>query len=129
MQREHTIQIRVRYQETDAQGRVHHANYLTWFEMGRVEMLRAAGYEYGKLEQEGIMLVVHKIACQYVAPASYDDLVTLTTRLERITHARCDHEYEITLDGALLAKEKSTLSCVDRTGKVRRMPDWMTIDK
>ena len=50
MEREHRIDIRVRYQETDGQGRVHHANYFTYFEMGRVEMLRAAGYDYGVLE-------------------------------------------------------------------------------
>ena len=50
---EHEIQFRVRYQETDAQGRVHHANYFTYFEMGRVEQLRAAGYDYRRLEEEG----------------------------------------------------------------------------
>ncbi|MFO0423299.1 MAG: acyl-CoA thioesterase, partial [Planctomycetia bacterium] len=39
----HETEIRVRYQETDAQRRVHHANYLTYFEIGRTEMLRARG--------------------------------------------------------------------------------------
>ena len=128
MQREHEIQIRVRYQETDAQGRVHHSNYFTWFEQGRVEMLRAAGYDYRKLEEEGILLVVHKIGCQYMYPASYDDLVTLKTRINRITPARCEQEYELWLDDQLLAKGESSLACVDRTGKVRRMPEWMVID-
>ena len=129
MQRAHEIEIRVRYQETDAQGRVHHANYFTYFEMGRVEMLRAAGYEYGRLEEEGILLVVHKIGCQYIQPASYDDLLKLTTSLVRLTPARCEHEYEIRRGTELLAKGHSVLACVDRTGKVRRMPDWMVIDE
>ena len=92
-------------------------------------MLRAAGYEYGELEREGILLVVHKIGCQYIAPATFDDLVTLTTRLIRITHARCDHEYELMLDEQLLAKGTSTLACIDRSGKLRRMPSWMVIDQ
>ncbi len=128
MHRVHEITFRVRYQETDAQGRVHHANYFTYFEMGRVEMLRAAGYDYGKLEEEGILLVVHKIECQYVAPASYDDLLTLRTKLLRITQARCDQSYEVLREGKLLAKGASTLACVDRAGRVRRMPAWMVID-
>ena len=51
--REHEIQIRVRYQETDAQGHVHHANYLNYFELGRVEMLRASGYSYREFEESG----------------------------------------------------------------------------
>lgn len=129
MNRDHDILIRVRYQETDAQGRVHHANYFTYFEMGRVEMLRAAGYDYGTLEEDGIFLVVHKIHCQYIAPASYDDLLTLRSTLVRITPARCDHTYQVLRDGTLLAKGSSTLACVDREGRVRRMPDWMVIDE
>src|SRR5262245_18441203 len=59
--RQHEIQIRVRYQETDAQGRVHHANYLTYFEMGRVEFLRAMGHSYRELEASGVMLVVSEM--------------------------------------------------------------------
>ena len=55
---EHEIEIRVRYQETDGQGRVHHANFLNYFEVGRTELLRAAGHSYRQLEEEeGLMLV------------------------------------------------------------------------
>ena len=53
MLRHHEIEIRVRYQETDGQGRLHHANYLTFFELGRTELLRAAGYDYRQIEAEG----------------------------------------------------------------------------
>ena len=128
MNREHQIDIRVRYQETDGQGRVHHANYFTYFEMGRVEMLRAAGYDYRKLEEEGTLLVVHKISAQYFQGALYDDVLTLTTRIIRITHARCEHEYEVLRGEELIAKGSSSLACIDRTGKVQRMPEWMVLD-
>lgn len=128
MQVEHAIQIRVRYQETDGQGRVHHANFFTYFEMGRVEMLRAAGYDYKKLEAEGTLFVVHKIGCHYLQAAAYDDLLTLTTRVERITPARCEHSYEVRCQERLIAKGHSVLACVDRQGNVRRMPAWMRID-
>lgn len=128
MNREHEIQIRVRYQETDAQGRVHHANYFTYFEMGRVEQLRAAGIQYGDLEREGTFLVVHQIQCRYTQAASYDDLLNLRTIVERVTPARVEHRYELFRGNQQIAVGSSVLACVDRTGKVRRIPDWMIID-
>ncbi len=76
---EHEIEIRVRYQETDGQGRVHHANYFTYFELGRTELLRAAGFDYRRLEALGFMLVVHEISCTYHQPAAFDDLLRLRT--------------------------------------------------
>ena len=126
---EHEIHIRVRYQETDAQGRVHHANYLTYFEMGRVEQLRASGYDYRKLEEQGIMLVVHKVNCQYLQPANYDDVLTLRTKTVRVTPARVEHEYYVTRDGQLLAKGHSVLACIDTSGRVRRMPEWLEMEQ
>jgi acyl-CoA thioester hydrolase len=128
MKREHEIQIRVRYQETDAQGRVHHANYFTYFEMGRVEQLRSAGVNYGDLEEQGVLLVVQKIQCQYIQPASYDDILTLRTIVERTTPARIDHRYEVTRGEQLLAKGNSTLACIDRSGQVRRIPEWLLVE-
>ena len=59
--REHEIQVRVRYQETDAQGRVHHSNYMNYFEVARVEMLRQSGISYRELEESGVMLGVASI--------------------------------------------------------------------
>lgn len=129
MNPEHTIEFRVRYKETDAQGRVHHANYFVYFEMGRVEALRAEGYDYKQLEEEGIMLVIHKVACQFMIPAEYDDLLQLTTRITRITHARVEHEYELKRGVQLLAKGNSVLACIDRSGNVRRMPGWMVVSE
>ncbi len=64
----HDLQIRVRYQETDAMGRLHHANYLTYFELGRTEMLRAAGASYREVEEQGLFLVVSEMTCRYMRP-------------------------------------------------------------
>ncbi|MCA9263275.1 MAG: acyl-CoA thioesterase [Planctomycetales bacterium] len=122
---EHTITIRVRYQETDAQGRVHHANYFTYFEMGRVEQLRAAGYDYRRMEEEGTFLVVYDISCRYLLGACYDDVLTLTTRTTRVTGTRVFHEYEVRREETLVAQGNSVLACVDRAGKVCRLPDWL----
>jgi acyl-CoA thioester hydrolase len=125
MLNQHETQIRVRYQETDAQGRVHHANYFTYFEQGRVELLRAAGYDYRRLEAEGFLLVVSEISCQYYLPASYDDLLTLRTVTVAARGARVEHRYEVLRDGELLAVGRSVVACVTRSGKVTRLPKFL----
>jgi len=125
MMREHTITIRVRYQETDAQGRVHHANYVTYFEQGRVELLRAAGFNYREIEAAGIMLVVSEVGCQYFLPAQYDDELQVTTRTISAKGARIEHEYEVRRDADLLARGRTVVACIDRTGRVRRLPEWL----
>jgi acyl-CoA thioester hydrolase len=128
MLREHEIEIRVRYQETDGQGRVHHANYLTYFELGRTELLRAAGYNYSEIEKEGWMLVVYEISCKYRQPAVYDDVLRLRTIVERAAGAKVIHRYEVYRGDTLLAEARSTLACIDREGRVTRIPDALVID-
>ena len=122
---QHEIEIRVRYQETDAQGRVHHANYLTWFELGRVEMLRAAGHSYRELEESGVFLVVAETSVQYYLPAIFDDVLRLRTTTRRAKGARIEHQYEVFRGQELLAKGTTTVACVSRSGRVARLPDWL----
>ncbi len=123
--REHEIQLRVRYQETDAQGRVHHANYINYFEVARIEMLRASGVSYREFEDSGLMLVVTKMECQYFAGAIYDDLLTIQTKVTRAKGVRIEHEYTVTRGEELVVKGKSTIACVSKDGKVARLPKWL----
>ena len=122
---EHEIEIRVRYQETDAMGVLHHANYLTYFEMGRIEFLRACGLSYREMEETGLLMVVVKVECRYLRPARYDDLLRLRTTVTRVTMAKVEHRYELYRGEELLAQGASVLACVDRQGVVQRIPDWM----
>ena len=124
----HEIQFRVRYQETDAQGRVHHANYLTYFEMGRVELLRAAGYSYRSLEEQGVLLVVAEVNCQYFLPASYDDELRLVTTTLKAKGARIEHQYELFRAHELLVRGRSVLACIGSTGRVQRLPDFLLFE-
>jgi acyl-CoA thioester hydrolase len=72
---------RVRYAETDQMGIVYYANYLVWFEIGRVELLRTLGLSYRMLEVEhGCILPVVEATCRYRAPARYDDEILIETR-------------------------------------------------
>lgn len=120
---EHEIEIDVRYYETDGQGVVHHANYFQYFELARVEMLKAMGHDYAELERDGVFLVVHSIACKYHRPAKFGDRLRIHTKVVRATMARIDHEYRVTVGGGLIAEASSTIACVDRQGHVRRMPE------
>ncbi|MDE3147960.1 MAG: acyl-CoA thioesterase [Acidobacteriota bacterium] len=76
-----THQVRVRYAETDQMGIVYYANYLVWFELGRVELLRSLGLAYSQLETEHeCILPVVEARCRYRAPARYDDEILIETR-------------------------------------------------
>jgi acyl-CoA thioester hydrolase len=128
MLREHEIEIRVRYQETDGQGRLHHANYFTYFEMGRTELLRASGVTYRQIEEEGWMLVVSEISCKYLRPANYDDVLRLRTSIVETRAASVIHEYHVFRDDLLLAKGRSVLACIDRQGRLQRLPETLFAD-
>src|SRR5438067_2237724 len=120
------ITIRVRYAETDRMGLLHHANYLVYFEQGRTELLRSRGLAYKDLEDQGYLLVLTKIEVRYRAPARYDDLLTLRTRVVRTTAVRIDHQYEVLRDNVLVAEGASTLACIDREGRVQALPNFLT---
>ncbi|MDC0934688.1 thioesterase family protein [Pirellulales bacterium] len=120
---QYEIELAVRYYETDGQGVVHHANYLQYFELARIEMVKALGHDYADLERDGVLLVVHSISCRYHRPAVFGDVLRVQTVVVNLTMARMDHEYRVFRDEELLAEGKSTIACVDRQGNVRRMPE------
>ena len=122
---QHETEIRVRYQETDPMGFLHHANYFTFFEIGRTELLRATGTDYRRMEEEGLLVVVVKADCRYRRPARYDDLLKVRTTVTRVTPAKIEHEYQLLRGDELLAIGHVTLAVIDRQGNVRRVPEWM----
>jgi acyl-CoA thioester hydrolase len=124
----HEIEIRVRYQETDGQRRVHHANFFTYFEAARTEMLRAQGCTYREFEAAGLFMVVSEATVRYQAPAEYDDLLVVRTRVEKVGGAHIKHAYEVVRDGAIIVTGTTTVVCVDAAGRVRRLPAWMQGD-
>src|SRR3954470_13603541 len=101
---DHEIEIRVRYYETDAQGFAHHANYLQYFELARVEQLLALGYDYAHLERDGILLVGNKIACKYHLPSMFGVALRLQIRTVRARGERIDHESQVLRGNDLLAE-------------------------
>jgi acyl-CoA thioester hydrolase len=122
---EHTITIRVRYPEVDSMGYLHHSRYLQYFEMGRVELLRALGHSYADLERRGILFAVVRAEVRYKAPARYDEELALRTRVVKQTIVRIDHAYELRRCDTLLAEASTTIACVDREGQLQQIPDFL----
>src|SRR5665647_1250600 len=123
MLKQHEIDLRVRYQETDPMGFLHHANYFAYFEIGRTELLRAAGGNYRQMEADGLLVVVVKAECRFRRPARYDDLLRLRTTVTRVSAAKIEHQYELFRDGECLAIGQVTLAVLDRDGKVQPVPE------
>lgn len=131
----HDLRIRVHFHEVDGQGRVHHSRYLTYFERGRVEMLRASGFSYRELEATGLMLVVRSLEIQFLSPAVFDDELLLTTRLGYCHGARIQHRYRLvrghlqdSREPELLVTGTSEIGCIDTSGKVRRLPSFLQLN-
>lgn len=120
---QHTVEIRVRYSETDAMGFLHHSNYLSYFEVGRTELFRAQGGSYRRMEELGLYFVVARIDVRYRRPARYDDCLSLKTEISRITPAKLEHHYCLMRESEVLAEANSILACVNRDGAVQRIPE------
>lgn len=122
--------IRVRYAETDQMGVVYYANFFVWFEIGRVEYLRARGLAYRDLEKDdGCYIPVVDAHCRYKAPARYDDLIAIRTRVTRRRGSLLDFGYEVLRaeDGQLLATGETTHVVVDRNFIPRDWPEGYSL--
>ena len=103
-----TTEVRVRYAETDQMGIVYYANYLVWFELGRVALLRSLGLAYSRLETDhGCILPVIEARCRYRAPARYDDEILIETRPAMMRGSVLKFAYRILRKAA--AGEEQTL--------------------
>jgi acyl-CoA thioester hydrolase len=132
----HSTPIKVRYCEIDGQGRVHNSQYLNYFERGRVEMLRSFGISYKELESTGLMLVIKTMNVEFHSPAEFDEDLTLLTSLTHCFGARIHHAYTLRRASdttgrlpELVVKAHSSIACVDREGKVRRLPKMLQLFK
>lgn len=122
-----STQIRVRYAETDQMSYVYYGNYAMYYEVGRVEALRQLGFEYKKLEDEGIMMPVHDLHCKYLAPAKYDELLTVKVIIPELPKVRMLFEYQVSNEAGQLVNEgKTTLVFMNmKTNRPCRAPQQL----
>jgi acyl-CoA thioester hydrolase len=118
--------LRVRYAETDQMGVVYHANYLVWFEVGRVEMIRQMGISYKDMErEEGCGIAVVDVTARYKAPARYDDELAIRTTLRAVRGSLIRFGYEVVRveDGVVLCVGETVHVVVGKDMKRRPLPE------
>ncbi len=116
--------LTVRYAETDAQGVVHHANYLVWFEEGRSEFLRQQGCFYSDMERDGFFVIVAKAEVDYRAPSYYEDRITIATTLEQGKGRMMVFSYRATnQEGVLVAEGRTRHLVLDAERRMVSVPD------
>jgi acyl-CoA thioester hydrolase len=118
--------LRVRYAETDKMGVVYHSNFVIWFEVGRVELLRQLGFEYSRMEQDdNCHIPVVDLRVRYKAPALYDDEVVVRTRLANVRSSLLHFVYEVARagDGTVLATGETTHIIVNDKFERRKLPE------
>ena len=117
------IRLRVYYEDTDLAGVVYYANYLKFIERGRTELLRGAGIDQSRLKtEEGLVFVVRRLEAEYLAPARFDDLLTVATGVAALRGASVEMEQRVRRDDALLFRARVGLACMGLDGRPRRLP-------
>ena len=125
--REHFSEVRVRYSETDQMGVVYHANYLPYFEIGRVEWLRSQGISYKSMEERGVALPIVNLNLNYRKSARYDDILTIKTAFKSQSSVKIEFDCEIRNEqNELLTTASFLLVFVDmKTGRATAAPDYI----
>ena len=122
----HETTVRVRYAETDQMGVVYYANFFVWFEVGRVELLRALGHSYRDMEKvDDCHIVVAEASCSYKKPAVYDDLLKIRTRVLQVRRKTIRFAYEVLRDpgGELLATGETLHVICNKSGRPKTLPE------
>ena len=124
-----STEVRVRFAETDAQGVAHHAAFLVWLEVARVEYLERHAGGYPAIRERGVEALTTEVTVRYHRAAHFDDRLTVWARCRDLVGARFRFEYAVERieDGAVLADGWTAHACVDReTLRPTRMPAWLT---
>ena len=118
--------IRVRYKDTDQMGVMHHSNYIVMYEMARTEWLRDMGLTYAEIERRGVMSPIIDVASHYIAPAFYDDVLTVRVLLDEMPSARMVIRSEVyDGNGRLINRGSVTLGFIRKdTRRPCRVPEW-----
>ncbi|UBH23381.1 acyl-CoA thioesterase [Macrococcus armenti] len=122
--------IDVRYAETDKMGVVYHANYLVWFEVGRTDFIKKAGFNYQSMEDEGLISPVLDVQVKYKQSVTYPESVIVKTWIDQYSKLKTIYAYEVIKeDGSIAATGKTTHVIIKKGSEKpvrldRYYPDW-----
>ena len=126
MPADYRTDIRVRFAETDAQGIAHHAAYLVWFEIARIDYLARFGGGYPALRAQGIEATTSEVYVRYRRPAEFDDSLVIRTSCSEVRGARFRFEYAVEREGETIADGWTGHACIDgETMRPTRVPAWL----
>ena len=125
-----TVRLRVRYDEIDGMGVIHHPNFLIYFEIARTEYMREAGVIYADLERRGFLLVVTGASARYHANVRYDDEIVVRTSVASMGRATIRFSYVVEdAKGRLLCEGTTDHCCVgpDKARPIRFPPEILAL--
>ena len=120
-----TVKHRVNFYDTDAMGVVHHANYIRWFEIGRVEYLRSLGITLDDLMADGYVFPITEIHAKYVSPGHFDEVLRIETRATALTKVKMAFDYRIICDSndtVLVEGHSQNVFTSMETGHIVKLP-------
>jgi len=121
-----SMQIKVRYCETDQMGLVHHGSYVNYFEEARISWISNLGFSYGEMEKSGIILPVSKLNINYLRPAYFENDLVVNVELAELPTSRLIFNYSITNKGEVVVTGTTVLAFLNKeTKKPVRCPDYM----
>ncbi|MDD5005042.1 MAG: thioesterase family protein [Candidatus Omnitrophica bacterium] len=126
MSKEFSAEVRVTYADTDQMGVVYYANYFVWLEIARTEFLRFFGVDYRNIEKEKkLALPVIEAYCKYKAPARYDEIIVIKTKVTQIKNSTLRFDYDIFSKDSneLLAVAYTTHVFIDKQRRPVRIPE------
>lgn len=120
------LRLRIRYAESDRMGIVYNAHYLTWFEIGRTELMRGAGTPYRAVEEAGFLLPLIEATLRLRAAVRYDDLIDVETWIEELRSRAVVFGYRILHEGAVVAEGSTRHACVRAADNhAAAFPEWL----
>ena len=120
------VEHHVDFFDTDAMEVVHHTNYIRWFEIGRVEFLRAAGITLGELMADGYVFPITDVSAKFLSPGRFDDVLVIETTPTALTKAKMAFDYRILRKGedtVLVTGHTQNVFTSRETGKIARLPE------
>ena len=120
------VEYHVNFYDTDAMEVVHHSNYIRWFEIGRVEFLRAAGITLGELMADGILFPITDVSAKFHSRGRFDDVLIIETMPSALTKVKMAFDYRILKKGedtVLVTGHSQNVFTNGKTGKIMRLPD------
>ncbi len=111
----HKTKIQLRYNDSDQMGVVYHANYFTFFEQGRTDMLKFFGIDYYEIEKQGFIFPIRDVSCRYLRSIRLGEQIIVETEIKTLSKVRIDFEHKIyNQNNELKAIGETSIICVQK---------------